>query len=88
VATALGLCISATLFRLGRIGLLPVLLWTACAFCLLCYVARGWALSGTGLRGLAALLRAPVYVLWKFSVGPGAPLHGAWVRTSREERAP
>jgi cellulose synthase/poly-beta-1,6-N-acetylglucosamine synthase-like glycosyltransferase len=50
------------------------------------YVARGWWISGTGLRGLAGLLAAPAYVAWKLvlafrSRGAGRQ---AWVRTPRD----
>lgn len=46
------------------------------------YVLRGWGLSGTGTRGLAALVMAPAYVAWKlmFTVGKST---GSWVRTRR-----
>ncbi len=46
------------------------------------YVLRGWQLSGTGIRGLAALAMAPAYVAWKiaFTAGRNAD---SWVRTKR-----
>jgi len=57
-----------------------------CAFSLVVYVFRGWAVSGTGLRGLGTLLLAPGYVLWKLSLklrrSPSATKN--WVRTKRE----
>ncbi|HEY7724401.1 MAG TPA: hypothetical protein VH880_03650, partial [Anaeromyxobacteraceae bacterium] len=44
-----------------------------------------WALSGTGLRGLGDLLRAPAFVAWKIALA----LHDrvapqAWIRTARD----
>lgn len=52
------------------------------------YVLRGWALSGTGARGLVDLLLAPAYVIWKLRLPMMPRQHGAseWVRTQREAR--
>jgi 1,2-diacylglycerol 3-beta-glucosyltransferase len=54
------------------------------------YVLRGWSVSGTGIRGLRDLALAPIYVIWKQTIGgsvsearPDAP----WVRTTREAEA-
>ena len=60
--------------------------WIACALMLAVYVARGWALSGTGASGLKALLRAPLYVAWKIAALAGGGPSG-WVRTPREDPA-
>ncbi len=56
---------------------------------LIAYVLRGWAVSGTGLRGLVDLGLAPVYVVWKIGLKlapaprtPDAPEE--WIRTRRE----
>lgn len=63
--------------------------WAACAFALFLYGARGWQLSGTGARGLLALLAAPFYVVWKLAVLVRGRRKGAeWVRTTREGSAP
>lgn len=56
----------------------------ACGMSLLLYVLRGWQLSGIGLIGLADLLRAPFFVLWKVLLMLRAPRSGLWVRTRRE----
>jgi cellulose synthase/poly-beta-1,6-N-acetylglucosamine synthase-like glycosyltransferase len=56
----------------------------ACAFALIAYVLRGWQLSGTGLRGLLDLLRAPWFLAWKLLVAVGSPNKPDWVRTERE----
>jgi 1,2-diacylglycerol 3-beta-glucosyltransferase len=50
------------------------------------YVLRGWQVSGTGLRGLADLGLAPVYVAWKASLRFRKPARATseWVRTKRE----
>ncbi|HEY2944444.1 MAG TPA: glycosyltransferase [Vicinamibacteria bacterium] len=63
-------------------------MWTASLACLLVYVARGWALSGVGARGLVGLACAPFYLLWKASMlfERARPAHDEWVRTSREAR--
>jgi 1,2-diacylglycerol 3-beta-glucosyltransferase len=64
-----------------------LLVWGACAPLLAAYVLRGWALSGTGWRGLQDLLvHAPAYAAWKLALRFGAPARGAqeWVRTRRE----
>jgi len=55
--------------------------WTSLA-ALALYVARGLAVSGQGLRGVAALAWAPVFMIWKLRAPSGAPL--AWERTPRE----
>ena len=59
--------------------------WGAALLALLAYLARGWWLSRTGVRGLAALARAPAYLAWKIGLWltrRQAP--DAWVRTQRE----
>ncbi|HXK20823.1 MAG TPA: glycosyltransferase family 2 protein [Polyangiaceae bacterium] len=56
---------------------------------LLCYVLRGWMLSGTGVRGLVDLALAPLYVIWKVSLRfrkPPRPT-SEWVRTDREKQS-
>lgn len=61
-----------------------------CVAALVVYVLRGWAVSGTGGRGLLDLALAPAYVIWK----AGLRLRGSrtstqvWVRTKREEPGP
>lgn len=77
-ALALALAFAANAV-LGGLALL-------CTGSLIAYVLRGWALSGTGSAGLADLLRAPGYVLWKvlLLLRRGAPT--AWIRTDRETR--
>ena len=64
-----------------------LLAWGGCLALLAAYVLRGWALSGTGRRGLQDLLvHAPAYAAWKLALRFGAPARGAreWVRTRRE----
>ena len=62
----------------------PVWLALACEGVLLLYVLRGWQLSGTGARGLADLVHAPVFVLWKVIVMLSRQQSREWVRTERE----
>jgi cellulose synthase/poly-beta-1,6-N-acetylglucosamine synthase-like glycosyltransferase len=94
----------STLFALTGVGLLSSLVlfwctkqvgaslwaWGLCAIFLGSYVARGWALSSTGARGLIDLIWAPAYILWKLTL----PLRVSggkqsdWFRTTRENKRP
>ena len=56
---------------------------TTCLLALLLHVLRGWQVSGTGWRGLTALLHVPGYLVWKVIVMTGRK-SAAWVRTERE----
>lgn len=47
------------------------------------YVLRGWQLSGTGLRGLADLAKAPFFLAWKIVVMVSGRRATEWVRTNR-----
>jgi cellulose synthase/poly-beta-1,6-N-acetylglucosamine synthase-like glycosyltransferase len=64
---------------------LSIWLWCglACTAALVLYVARGWQLSGVGLRGIGALGRVPGFLLWKLTL-LGQRRVG-WVRTEREK---
>jgi cellulose synthase/poly-beta-1,6-N-acetylglucosamine synthase-like glycosyltransferase len=60
-------------------------IWIANLVALVLYVLRGWALSGTGARGLIELACAPVYVVWKVWLRlRQADRPKDWVRTTRE----
>lgn len=61
-------------------------LWVAagCAACLVCYVLRGWWVSGVGWRGLPDLLWAPVYIVWKVFLAVAGRRATEWLRTERE----
>ncbi len=61
-------------------------IWAAALAAVVVHVARGWVLSGTGLRGLSALLHAPVYLVWKIGLKLGGrrPASEEWIRTQRE----
>lgn len=53
------------------------------------HLLRGWAVSGTGAKGLMTLALAPVYVAWKILLklkGQTSP-PTEWVRTQRESEA-
>jgi GT2 family glycosyltransferase len=64
---------------------LPLLsLAIACAAVVSLYVLRGWYLSGTGLRGLAGLACAPLFVIWRAIAIRGSRATHAWLRTDRE----
>jgi len=59
-------------------------LFAASAFFLVGYVIRGWMVSGTGARGLLALLCAPGFVAWKLAILAVGSRSKEWVRTARE----
>ena len=61
-------------------------LWWLTLPALFLYVARGWWLSGTGLAGLAALARAPLYLVWKIGLSLKPKPGSNWVRTDRNGR--
>lgn len=67
-------------------GLVP---WALSAAFLTAHVARGWQLSGLGMKALSALAHAPGYVFWKLRLkAQKPPAHETgWVRTAREEAA-
>jgi 1,2-diacylglycerol 3-beta-glucosyltransferase len=83
----LGLVVSAAAF-LAWGYFFGMLLWVANLAAIVLYVLRGWALSGTGARGLIELGCAPFYVAWKLWLRirqPRGP--STWVRTAREPQA-
>jgi cellulose synthase/poly-beta-1,6-N-acetylglucosamine synthase-like glycosyltransferase len=87
VMTASGLVVSgAAAYFLGGFAV-AVQIFSASAASIVIYVLRGWTLSGTGLRGLADLVFAPVYVVWKMTLGRKRARRGdaEWVRTTREK---
>jgi cellulose synthase/poly-beta-1,6-N-acetylglucosamine synthase-like glycosyltransferase len=57
-----------------------------CCAGLVLYILRGWQLSGTRLRGLLDLLRAPFFVIWKVAVMFRSRRATEWVRTQRENQ--
>jgi cellulose synthase/poly-beta-1,6-N-acetylglucosamine synthase-like glycosyltransferase len=63
--------------------------WLLSAIFLVLYVLRGVQLSGVGLRGLATLAWAPVYMAWKVTLlRSSSESSSDWVRTAREAPAP
>jgi len=84
-ATVVGTAASAALAIVTRRANLGLVLFGASGVFLVVYVARGWQVSGTGLRGLMTLGYAPIYLAWKATL----PLRRrrkdseAWVRTAR-----
>ena len=68
---------------------LPAAFWWLCigGFCaasLVCYVLRGWQLSGIGWIGILDLARAPGFMLWKLRLLLGGRKSADWERTRRE----
>ncbi|HEX9243399.1 MAG TPA: glycosyltransferase [Anaeromyxobacter sp.] len=61
--------------------------WAASVLAVVAYVTRGWQVSGTGWRGLAALGHAPVFLVWRLGVAWTRRLRApdTWVRTTRGE---
>ena len=85
VLTALGLAASlAPSYRKGHLAGVTWA-WLACGLGLAGYALRGWQLSGTGARGLAAVRFVPGYVAWKLLVRARGSGHAGreWVRTPR-----
>ncbi|MBS2031476.1 MAG: glycosyltransferase family 2 protein [Deltaproteobacteria bacterium] len=84
--SALGL-IAALMFGGGA---LAIDAFSFTLFAIALHVVRGWQLSGTGARGLADLLRAPVYLLWKLGLALRRPTQRptSWVRTARGGESP
>ena len=89
VLSVLGLLVSVVLtyFSGALSWSLPV--FACCVFAVVCYVLRGWSVSGTGLRGLRDLLLAPLYVVWKASLRlrKASRPTSSWVRTKRERQS-
>jgi len=67
---------------------LAIWLWPGMlsTICLTLYVLRGWQLSGRGLAGLADLMRAPVFMLWKLRLLVSFHDRRRWTPTRRAER--
>jgi len=63
-----------------------IFLWcaAACSLSLMCYVLRGWQLSGVGLQGAWDLARVPWFLVWKVLVALRRHDSKEWVRTGRE----
>lgn len=85
VLQALLLCLLAAVAWLW-FGAEPVwfILGLGCLAAIALYVLRGWQLSGSGLRGLFELLRAPWFLAWKLALMLRKRAPQEWVRTERE----
>jgi 1,2-diacylglycerol 3-beta-glucosyltransferase len=68
--------------------LVAALPWSLAVVAVLAYVVRGWQLSGTGRRGLEALLHAPAFLAWRLAIAWTRRFRrqDVWVRTTRDER--
>lgn len=86
LAAALGAALSTAWHAALGGSAITMIPWLLSIGFLFAYVLRGLSLSGAGLRGLTALLWAPVYVLWKVGVrlGPRLDPSRDWIRTARE----
>jgi len=89
VASFLGVLAAGVFsFFTGSVALsLPI--FAGCLLGVVCYVLRGWSVSGTGLRGLLDLGLAPVYVVWKAGLRfrKASRPTSSWVRTKRERQS-
>lgn len=76
--------------RLGIASGASLVTWGLCLGFILAYIARGWWISGLGLKGLVALAYAPVYLFWKIALllARGKEKKGEWVRTARPGETP
>lgn len=86
-ACLLGLVASAALSAVTLQPSYALPLYAVSSLIVVFYVLRGWALSGTGARGLTALLRAPMYMAWKAWLALHRRSPEGWVRTARGEGA-
>jgi 1,2-diacylglycerol 3-beta-glucosyltransferase len=86
VTTVLGTAASAALAAFTLRPNLGLVLFGMSNVSLVAYAARGWQVSGTGVRGLATLAYAPVYVAWKATLRLRRSKKGSeeWVRTTRQ----
>jgi len=86
---ALNIVALAGMAALSSLAFPGLLFWAwwglGCAVLLAVHVLRGWQVSGIGIRGLAALLRVPGFLLWKIALMFGHKSDG-WVKTEREQR--
>lgn len=83
--TVVGLALAAAAAWFGAAAGAAVAPWALAAACLVAYVVRGCVLSGAGVRAVADLAWAPLYVVWKLVLRlprPGRRLD-EWVRTAR-----
>ena len=82
--TTVGLALSVLAAARGAV--VAPWVWGISLLGILLYVARGWAFSGVGMRGLLDLLWAPVYVVWKLTLRlrDKGRHPREWVRTTRE----
>jgi len=89
VSSVVGLVAASVLTYIGG-GFSPSLaVFAGCVLAVVCYVLRGWSVSGTGLRGLLDLMLAPIYVVWKVSLRfrKASRPTSSWVRTKREQQS-
>ncbi len=84
---AAGSLAASALAGMGSAGAIVLAPWLLCCAFLAAYVARGVQLSGLGLRGVAALAWAPIFMVWKMRLLAKPSRSGAreWVRTARVE---
>jgi 1,2-diacylglycerol 3-beta-glucosyltransferase len=83
---AIGVAASAALSMVTLRPNVAGVLFGASSVFLLAYVVRGWQVSGTGIRGLASMARAPAYIVWKATLQARKRGEATkeWVRTARE----
>jgi 1,2-diacylglycerol 3-beta-glucosyltransferase len=89
VFSVVGLLAASVLTYIAGAVTPSLAIFACCVFAVVCYVLRGWSVSGTGVRGLLDLLLAPVYVVWKASLRfrKASRPTSSWVRTKRERQS-
>lgn len=89
VFSVAGLLAASVLTYIGGGVALSLAVFACCVWGVVCYVLRGWSVSGTGLRGLLDLMLAPIYVVWKVSLRfrKASRPTSSWVRTKRERQS-
>jgi 1,2-diacylglycerol 3-beta-glucosyltransferase len=84
-----GTAASAVVAVIDRRPNLALVMFGTSGVFLAVYAARGWQVSGTGLRGLVSLGYAPVYMVWKATLKLRRTRKApeAWIRTARQGEA-
>jgi glycosyltransferase involved in cell wall biosynthesis len=85
-AAALGMLVATAGGAMGGDFVVSRSAFAASLAAIAAYVLRGWSVSGTGARGLADLLLAPWFMVWKLTLARRAPGRNdaEWIRTTRE----
>jgi 1,2-diacylglycerol 3-beta-glucosyltransferase len=86
IATSVSLALATCAVWFLGTGLFALWVSAFSALSLFIVVLIGWALSGSGLKGLLALGLAPAFVIWKMGLSWRQGNVDSWVRTDRENQ--